>query len=501
MDKLTCDLIAEIITNDESADELSDYYESNSDESDCEDLAQEIRKHLVSKLTKNNGSSTIVSSNSVSDVSFTQTNVLDKQKCSEIIDNSDTLGFVYNDCPDRDDPYSYSSSPEISISNDIDLNSFDIENMAVVFDDNYVVYPHTSTPNTNTNYSTTQNNNSDNFYFDINSDCPNIEQNSVISNTEPEISIKKRKMPVSTKKQIPNKNTRLSDSTLFSGLWNFNKNMLPQYCPNNLNFDSSHSGVNNDLINDVPSENLELYIFKHIFDEDLVQHIVEETNKFYHFLVNNTVLSKHSKLGKWKDTNLNEMYIFFALMLLMPHVKKNNIKDYWSTSVLLSTPIFGKIMTQDRFLLLLRVLHFNDNRNQIPGDRLFKIKTIVESLRKKFKSTYQPHQKVCVDESIVEWKGQLQFKQYIPSKRHRFGIKLFVLCDCKSGFVLDFLIYTGDNTHITINETLKLYGSVISTLMEPYVNKGHIIYMDNWYSSPTLFEYLLKKRYRGMWYG
>jgi len=269
--------------------------------------------------------------------------------------------------------------------------------------------------------------------------------------------------------------------------------MLPSYCPNILNFDSSHSGVNNDLINNVPSENLELYIFKHIFDEDLVQHIVDETNKFYHFLVNNTVLSKHSKLGKWKDTNLNEMYIFFSLMLLMPHVKKNNIKNYWSTSVLLSTPIFGKIMTQDRFLLLLRVLHFNDNRNQIPGDRLFKIKIIVESLRKKFSSTYQPHQKVCVDESIVEWLGRLQFKQYIPSKRHRFGIKLFVLCDCKSGFVLDFLIYTGDNSHITINETLKLSGSVISTLMEDYVNKGHIIYMDNWYSSPTLFEYLLKK--------
>jgi hypothetical protein len=433
-------------------------------------------------LTKNNESSTIVSSNSVINVSSIPKNVLDKKQSSDVVDN--TLGFSYNDCSNPDDPYSYISSPEISISNDIDLNSFDIENKSIVFDDNFVVHPHTSTPNTNTNDSTTLNNNSNNCYFDINSVRPNIEQNLVILNPEP----KKRKIPISTKKQIPNKNTRLSDGTLFSGLWNFNENILPQYCPNNLKFDSSNSGVNN-----VPSENLELYIFKHIFDEDLVQHIVDETNKFYHFLVNSTVLSKHSKLGKWKDTNLNEMYIFFSLMLLMPHIKKNNIKDYWSTSVLLSTPIFGKIMTQDRFLLLLRVLHFSNNRNQIPGDRLFKIKTIIESLRKKFSSTYQPHQKVCVDESIVEWKGRLQFKQYIPSKRHRFRIKLFVLCDCKSGFVLDFLIYTGDNSHITINETLKLSGSVISTLMEPYVNKGHIIYMDNWYSSPTLFEYLLKK--------
>lgn len=57
-----------------------------------------------------------------------------------------------------------------------------------------------------------------------------------------------------------------------------------------------------------------------------------------------------------------------------------------------------------------------------------------------------------------------------------------MLCDRESGFVLDYL-----------NETLKQSGLVISTLIEPYINKGHIIYMDKWYSSPTLFEYLLKK--------
>lgn len=76
-------------------------------------------------------------------------------------------------------------------------------------------------------------------------------------------------------------------------------------------------------------------------------------------------------------------------MLLMAHVQKNNIKDYWSISILLSTAIFGKVMTQDRFLLLLRLLHFSDNRNLLPG------------------STYQPHLKVCINESIVVWKGRL----------------------------------------------------------------------------------------------
>src|ERR1700722_18099283 len=62
------------------------------------------------------------------------------------------------------------------------------------------------------------------------------------------------------------------------------------------------------------------------------------------------------------------------------------------------------------------------------------------------------------------WKGRLNFKQYIPSKRHRFGVKLFVLCHCHTGFVLDFIIYTGQQTEVQLNS--------------------------NWYSNPALFEKL-----------
>lgn len=62
----------------------------------------------------------------------------------------------------------------------------------------------------------------------------------------------------------------------------------------------------------------------------------------------------------------------------------------------------------------------------------------------------------------------------------------------KSGFVLDFLVYTENNQHIDFNVLLSQSGLVISTLMSPYINKGHILCMDTWYSYPTLYEYLLE---------
>ena len=40
------------------------------------------------------------------------------------------------------------------------------------------------------------------------------------------------------------------------------------------------------------------------------------------------------------------------------------------------------------------------------------------------------------------WKGRLGFKQYIPLKRARFGVKAFMLCE-DSGYTFSFKIYPG----------------------------------------------------------
>ena len=51
---------------------------------------------------------------------------------------------------------------------------------------------------------------------------------------------------------------------------------------------------------------------------------------------------------------------------------------------------------------------------------------------------------VCIDESLLLWKGRLKWKRYIPLKRGRFGIESFILAE--SGYVWDLLVYTGRQT-------------------------------------------------------
>ena len=91
-----------------------------------------------------------------------------------------------------------------------------------------------------------------------------------------------------------------------------------------------------------------------------------------------------------------------------------------------------------------------------------------------------------IDESLVLFKERLIFKQYISSKRHRFGIKLFVLCDCATGIILDVIVYSGTDVDIFKDDNFGLSGAIVKKFMAPYLNKGHILYTEDWYTSPSM---------------
>ena len=73
----------------------------------------------------------------------------------------------------------------------------------------------------------------------------------------------------------------------------------------------------------------------------------------------------------------------------------------------------------------MEVFHFadNDGGGSSDQDRLWKVCPVLTPLMSKFVSAFKPYKYLCIDE--VLWKGRLFFKQYIPSKRNRFGLKLY----------------------------------------------------------------------------
>ena len=69
---------------------------------------------------------------------------------------------------------------------------------------------------------------------------------------------------------------------------------------------------------------------------------------------------------------------------------------------------FGEVMTRTRFTQIKRYLHFSDD-TQIANqnDKLFKVRLILDNLRKSFQEEYIPHREVSVDEAMIPFKGRL----------------------------------------------------------------------------------------------
>lgn len=265
---------------------------------------------------------------------------------------------------------------------------------------------------------------------------------------------------------------------------NWNKNI---FLPIKHKFDDSSSGIVDPDSYSVPT--FEVEFFEKMLPDETLEYIVVETNRQYEYLTSSVPLSEKSRLNQWVPLTVKELKVFIAITLLMVHNKKISIENYWSTDSLHKNTI-PNFMSKNRYLLILRLLHFCDNTQPALHGRLSKIKVVVDMFRKSFSQNFQPFRNLCIDESLLLFKGNLSFKQFIPSKRSRFGIKTYLLCDCETGYVLDLIVYTGSDTEILDTEGLGLSGAIVTTLLGPYLNKGHCLFIDNWYSSPSLFTYL-----------
>lgn len=177
---------------------------------------------------------------------------------------------------------------------------------------------------------------------------------------------------------------------------------------------------------------------------------------------------------------------------------KPSEKCFFSNNPLLSTPIFNQMFTEERVYLLNKFLHFNDNSHidEFVGEQrlLYKISPIIMHLRKKFMEAYTPSKEVCIDESLLLWKGRLRYKVYMPLKSSKFGIKYYQLCESRTGYVYNFFVYLGKSTEFEYDFCDFSFGAkVILQLSKNIWNLGYRITMDNFFTSIKLFEYLSQK--------
>nr|CAI5841314.1 unnamed protein product [Callosobruchus analis] len=166
------------------------------------------------------------------------------------------------------------------------------------------------------------------------------------------------------------------------------------------------------------------------------------------------------------------------------------IRDYWSTDILYKNQLIPKVMSRNGFQLLLRFVHFADNETAYTNDRLYKIREIFNKMEQKFSQNFIPSEMIVVDETMIPFKGRLLFRQYISTKRHKYGLKIFKLCD-SVGYTFRMSLYTGRQSFFDTRTGLA--EKIVLDLTDYYLNQGRTIVTDNYYTSPSLARNLLAK--------
>jgi len=195
--------------------------------------------------------------------------------------------------------------------------------------------------------------------------------------------------------------------------------------------------------------------YRHFITDEIISLMVHETNRYAEQYLRRHELSKRSKNLQWRPTTNEEMLKFLGVVLEMGLVQMPKVDYYWSESQLYGSKIIQNTMSRDKFELILKFFHFANNEQlDANQDRLAKLNPLLVLLKDRFMSVYMPGSVVTIDETMIPWRGRLSFRQYIPGKAHKYGVKMYKAADM-NGYTWNFMIYTGKKTQQVILDTHK----------------------------------------------
>lgn len=103
---------------------------------------------------------------------------------------------------------------------------------------------------------------------------------------------------------------------------------------------------------------------------------------------------------------------------------------------------------------------------------------------------FNPGKDVCVDEQLIPFKGRCQFRQYMPSKPAKYGLKVWVTADVATSYAWKCQIYTGKAAGgaVEVGQGKRVVLEMTQDL------QGVTVTCDNFFTTYSLVQELLKRK-------
>ena len=125
----------------------------------------------------------------------------------------------------------------------------------------------------------------------------------------------------------------------------------------------------------------------------------------------------------------------------------------------------------------LQYMHFSHSTNEPQrGDddynRLFKVHRIMYMVLSNLKHVYEPSKPMSIDKGMIAYKGHLSFRQFMPAKLTKYGVKGWMAANAKNGYISNFAVYL-DQAEKNCHRIHGLGYDVVMKMTEFYqTNKG-----------------------------
>lgn len=228
--------------------------------------------------------------------------------------------------------------------------------------------------------------------------------------------------------------------------------------------------------------------WKLLFDDHVLGEIFRRTNEEITRKFHQLELQGHALQSYHFHTSQEEVMAFIGLLYFAGFLKNNsrNLEELWSHD--LGNPVFRGTMPLNRLKFLSICLRFDDKNTRLQrkeNDKLAPIRVIWDRFVKNCTELYSPFSHCTIDEQLVSFRGRCPFRVYIKSKPDKYGMKIVMLNDVKTGYMLNAIPYVGKFKPPNREPIAAYY---VRTLSEPIKGSNRNITVDNWFSSVGLFQ-------------